>query len=189
LVGSGKSLPNMNSHCSLATQTTNHRQLKVTIRPTVSLPDCRGIEHQSGGKIRYLLSVADLVMWRTLHDERMGLSLQLMITLTSVGIHGSKPRWTHDHILLSQIRGSQNTKGQASVLKFPGTGWSNYILFGYNVLFCCLLWLTDIQNRYSKAQVEVKAILQATICRPVSLGVRHPSRVLLSGSYSFVDMG
>jgi hypothetical protein len=49
-------------------------------------------------------------------DERMGLSLQLLLVLASAVILMSQSRWTHDHILLSHIRGSTNLEGQVYVL-------------------------------------------------------------------------
>jgi hypothetical protein len=51
--------------------------------------------------------------------------LQLLLTLASV-VLGSQSRWTHDHILLSQIRDSTYLEDQVPVLYPPGTGRSSY---------------------------------------------------------------
>jgi hypothetical protein len=45
----------------------------------------------------------------------MGLCLQLLLALASAVILRSESRETHDHILLSQIRGSPNLEGQVPV--------------------------------------------------------------------------
>jgi hypothetical protein len=45
--------------------------------------------------------------------------LQLLLALASTVILRSESRWTHDHILLSQIRDSTNLEGQVRVFIFP----------------------------------------------------------------------
>jgi hypothetical protein len=52
--------------------------------------------------------------------------LQLLLTLASAVILGSKSRGTRDHILLPQIWNSPNLEGQVPVFLSPGTGWPNY---------------------------------------------------------------
>jgi hypothetical protein len=49
-----------------------------------------------------------------LSDERMGLSLQLLLVLASAVIHRSESRGTYD-ILLSQIQDSPNLEGQVHI--------------------------------------------------------------------------
>jgi hypothetical protein len=45
--------------------------------------------------------------------------LQLLLALASAVILGSESRWTHDHILLSQVRDSPNLEGQVTVFISP----------------------------------------------------------------------
>jgi hypothetical protein len=45
--------------------------------------------------------------------------LRLLLVLASTVILGSKSHWTHDHILLSQIRDSPNLDGQVPVYVSP----------------------------------------------------------------------
>jgi hypothetical protein len=45
--------------------------------------------------------------------------LQLLLVLASAVILRSESRWTHDHILLSQIQDSPNTEGQVPVFISP----------------------------------------------------------------------
>jgi hypothetical protein len=56
----------------------------------------------------------------------MGLVLQLLLILASAVILGSESRGTHDHLLLSQIRGLHNFKGQVPVFISSGKGWRSY---------------------------------------------------------------
>jgi hypothetical protein len=52
----------------------------------------------------YCLTIAALLIWGALFDERMGLSFQFKLVLASAVIFGSESRRTRVHILLSQIR-------------------------------------------------------------------------------------
>jgi hypothetical protein len=45
--------------------------------------------------------------------------LRLLLALASAVILGSESRWTHDYILLSQIRHSPNLEGQVPVFITP----------------------------------------------------------------------
>jgi hypothetical protein len=49
-------------------------------------------------------TVASVLMWDALSDERMVCRLQLLLVLATAVILGSESRGTRDHILLSQIR-------------------------------------------------------------------------------------
>jgi hypothetical protein len=54
--------------------------------------------------IYYCQTVAGLLMWGVLSDERMGLSFAIATGLASTVILGSESSGIRDHILLSQIR-------------------------------------------------------------------------------------
>jgi hypothetical protein len=54
-------------------------------------------------------------MWGALSDERRFCYLQFLLVLASAAILRPESRGTHDHILLSQIRGSPNLEGQVLV--------------------------------------------------------------------------
>jgi hypothetical protein len=51
---------------------------------------------------------------------------QLLLALGSVVILGPGSRGTHDHILLSQIRGSSKLERQVPVFISPGIRWPSY---------------------------------------------------------------
>jgi hypothetical protein len=53
--------------------------------------------------------------------------LQLLLVLASAVIFRSESRWTHDHMLLSQIRDSPQTwRARPPNLHPPATGWLSY---------------------------------------------------------------
>jgi hypothetical protein len=52
----------------------------------------------------YCQTVAGLLMWSALSDERTGLSFTIASCIASAVIYGFESRGTRDHILLSQIR-------------------------------------------------------------------------------------
>jgi hypothetical protein len=63
----------------------------------------------------YCQTVAGLLTFGALSDEKTGLSLKLLLALANAVILGPESRGTHDHILLSQIRDSPNLKGHVSI--------------------------------------------------------------------------
>jgi hypothetical protein len=68
----------------------------------------------------YCQTVADLLIWGALSDERTGLPFSI-----AAGTHQSSNTWvrvprTRDHILLSQIRDYPNLEGQFPVFISPG---------------------------------------------------------------------
>jgi hypothetical protein len=72
----------------------------------------------------FCLTVAGLLMWDALSDERTGLSLQLLLALASAVILRSKLRWTRDHILLSHIRDFHFRR----LLQLAGSRWRYWTL-------------------------------------------------------------
>jgi hypothetical protein len=63
----------------------------------------------------YCQTVAGLLMWGALSDERTACHLQLLLALASAVILGSESHGTNDHILLPQILDSSNLEGQVLV--------------------------------------------------------------------------
>jgi hypothetical protein len=64
-------------------------------------------------------TVAGLLMWGALSDQRMSLPFTISVVLASTIILGSKSHGTRGHILLSQIRDSPNLEGQVPVFISP----------------------------------------------------------------------
>jgi hypothetical protein len=58
-------------------------------------------------------------MGAALSDETTGLSFKLLLALASAVILGSESRSTHDNILLTKIRDSNNLFGQVPAFIFP----------------------------------------------------------------------
>jgi hypothetical protein len=78
-------------------------KVKDTLRPTLSRPPCRGIKHPSGAQDQIFYccqTVAGLVMWGALSDERTALSFTIAAGPASWVILGSESRGTRDYILL-----------------------------------------------------------------------------------------
>jgi hypothetical protein len=63
----------------------------------------------------YCQTVAGLLMWSALSDERRICRLQLLLVLASAVILGSESRETNDNILLPEIRDSPKLEGQVPV--------------------------------------------------------------------------
>jgi hypothetical protein len=81
--------------------------LSLTLRPTVSQPICLGTKHPFRGlrpDLDYCLTVAGLLVWGALSDDRTGLPFAIATGLRQHIIFGSESRRTRDHILLSHIR-------------------------------------------------------------------------------------
>jgi hypothetical protein len=71
----------------------------------------------------YCQTVAGLLMWGALSDERKGLSFTIASDPRQRSLFVYDARWTHDHVLLSQVRDSRNLEGHVPYLYPPGTGW------------------------------------------------------------------
>jgi hypothetical protein len=95
----------LNSLNSLTTESLNPLELNwtlslsLTLRPMVSRPPSGAYEQI----FYYCQTVAGLLIWGALSDERTGLSFTVQLALASAVILGFKSLGTCDHILLSQI--------------------------------------------------------------------------------------
>jgi hypothetical protein len=87
----------------------------MTDGQSASLPWCQAHIWGPRPEFYYCQTVACLLMWGALCDERTGCRLQLLLDLASAVILESESCGIHDHILLSQIRDSTNLEGQVPV--------------------------------------------------------------------------
>jgi hypothetical protein len=67
----------------------------------------------------YCQTIASLLMWGALSDERTGLSFTIVLYFANTVILGSEFHGTRDNISLYQIRDSQNLEGQALLFISP----------------------------------------------------------------------
>jgi hypothetical protein len=87
------------------------------LRPTICRTNCLDVKHRTGAQDQIFITVktvAGLLIWSALSDERTGLSLT-----NAAGprqrILRSESRGTDDHILLPHIREFPNLEGQILV--------------------------------------------------------------------------
>jgi hypothetical protein len=123
----------------------------VILRPTVSRPACLRIRHPSGGlrpDFYYCRTVAPLLMWGALSDERTGLTFPITADPRQCSHSQVWVPQTRDHILLSQMRDSPNLEVQDSVFIPSGTGWPSFIPRHWDP-FRRLLRLAGLRWRYS----------------------------------------
>jgi hypothetical protein len=71
----------------------------------------------------YYQTVAGVLMWGALSDERKGLSFTTAAGLASAVILGSETLGIHDHIILSQSQDSPTWRTRSLYLYLPGTEW------------------------------------------------------------------
>jgi hypothetical protein len=100
----------------------------------------------------YCLTVAGLLIWGALSDERTGLSLQLLLAFASAVIFGSESRRTRGHILLSQIRDFPFRR----LLQLAGSRWRYSIPPPHGVVWS---WSIKIEAFISKGKKKVKLSL------------------------------
>jgi hypothetical protein len=92
-------------------------KVKVILRQTASRPVYLGVMPHLGPETRFSLIIADdLLKWA---PSLSGGSFELLLVLASAVILGSELRWTHDHILLSQIRDPPHMEVQVPVFISP----------------------------------------------------------------------
>jgi hypothetical protein len=100
------------------------------LRPRASRQVClnTSIKHPSGIQDQFFITIRQLrVCWCGASSLARGRVCHLQIlALANAVILGSETRGTHDHILLSHIRGSAKLEGQVPVLYPPGTEWPSY---------------------------------------------------------------
>jgi hypothetical protein len=91
------------------------------LRSMVSRAVCLGVKSHFDSKLNfsYCQTVAGLLIWDTLSDERTGLSFTISTGPCKAAILGPESQGTHDHILLSQFRDSPNLEGQVPVFMSP----------------------------------------------------------------------
>jgi hypothetical protein len=151
--------------CTLGLSYTSIK-FKVILRPTVSRPDCLGIENLSGTNEHIVIAAKQLQVclfvplsltrWRTC-------ILLLLLGLASAVILGYETRSAHDHVLLSQIWDFPKLENQVPLL-IP----LRYRLASY-ITRCCVYSLKK-SSINTTVIVKIKDILRQTVSRPNSQG-------------------
>jgi hypothetical protein len=133
-------------------------RLSLMLRSTVSRPVCLGVKAPFGDlrpDLYYCLTLAGLLIWGALSDEKVGLSFALLLAFTRAVIFGSESPRTRGHILLSQIR------------DFP---------FRRLIRLAGLRWRYSTQPPYGGFPcLSLSLMLRPTVSRPLCLGIKHHS--------------
>jgi hypothetical protein len=113
----------------------------------------------------YSQTVAGLLMWGVLCDERTGLSFAILLALSNAAIIGSESLGAHDHILRSQIRDFpfrplQRLAGRYSTPPPHGILWPNVL----NSRIHCLLHLPRSRDRSHHVEQFLCSVVLAREC-------------------------
>jgi hypothetical protein len=109
----------------------------------------------------YCLTVAGLLIWGALSDERTVCRLQFLLALASAVIFWSESHRTSGHILLSQIRDFPFRR----LVRLAGSRWR---------------YSTPPPHGFSQPLDKVKVTLRLTVSQSVSLGVEPHLRPMAS---------
>jgi hypothetical protein len=153
------------------------------LRPTVGQPVCLGVKHPSGAYDQILIcqTVAGLLTWGALYDERTGLPFTIAVGPRQRSHSWVRvPRDSWPHITVSDSRVPQpggpgtriyNIQEQGGPVITPGTGFPFHRLLG----------LAGLRLRHTnpppngEAVYRLSLILRPPVSRPVCLGMKHPS--------------
>jgi hypothetical protein len=150
-------------------------KVKVMLRPTVSRPVWLGTKHPFGAYDQILiivLTVAGLLIWGALSDERTGLPLQLLLVRASAVIFGSESRRTRGHTLLSQIRDFPFLR----LLRLAGSRW-RYSTPPPRGLLNCQSWVLAIYSLGPNSTENTASTNSSLVDMGVFLAI---ARILLS---------
>jgi hypothetical protein len=106
-------------------------EVKVILRPTVSMPVCRGIGHPSGAHDEMFTTAGHLLFSYCMAPSlKRGLVSNLLVKLglrpvSAVSLR-SDFRGTSAHISMSHLRLPQTWWASSPYLYPPGTGWTSY---------------------------------------------------------------
>jgi hypothetical protein len=104
-------------------------EVEVMTQPTVSRQACLSFGHPSGTRDQIFISVrfTGFLCWAPFLTIGWAFCLQLLLGLASAVILGPESRWSHDHILLSQMWDSANQEYLVpAFINLPRTGWPSY---------------------------------------------------------------